>query len=222
MGRGDVRRRDGAGNTATQRCTVPECYRVARNRGLCDMHYTRLRRYGDVGPAMSLLTPRSGTCQVLGCGRSVKARGLCPQHYELARTEGQVCSVEGCERRVMSTKQMLCCLHYERIRRTGNVGPAGPLIAGKGEGNWYRRVYLEQGSMLEHRFVMESILGRALYPEEEVHHKNGRRWDNRPENLELWTRSHPIGVRVSDLLDYVVWHYREELDERLQTWVPAR
>jgi hypothetical protein len=90
------------------------------------------------------------------------------------------------------------------------------LIAGKGEGNWYRRVYLEQGSLLEHRFVMESILGRALYPEEEVHHKNGRRWDNRSENLELWTRSHPIGVRVSDLLDYVVAHYREELDERLR------
>ena len=73
------------------------------------------------------------------------------------------------------------------------------------------------GQMVSHhRLIMEQILGRQLVRGESVHHKNGLRADNRPENLELWVGAIRHGQRASDVhcpdCGVSYWENRSRID----------
>lgn len=94
---------------------------------------------------------------------------------------------------------------YKGVRKNGKKIYKGYIVVfgadGKGRSGY---------GMAEHRLVMQKMIGRKLKSHESVHHKNGIRTDNSPENLELWAKWHPSGQRVKDLINFVTKHYSDE------------
>ena len=159
-------------------CLVKECKRLSHCKGYCRAHYSRLRRCGDVMADVPLKVRRdkldNRICDLPGCNRIYLKNGWCRKHARQAES--------GLKPRLEP---------YKAPNGSGHKTKKG-----------YVHIYKNGKLQFEHRIKMEEMLGRPLLENETVHHINGIRSDNRPENLELWCHSQPYGQRVEDLVSW--------------------
>lgn len=186
------------------------------------------------------------TCRIHGCGGSVHVQKhqLCSKHYDRFRKTGDPlgklpsrwdgyekprCKVDGCN--AVARSLGYCRPHYGRFKAHGDPDAGRSIYRQKGQGKvWHASpngyvVRYEptnpnagpNGQVYQHRHVMSGIIGRPLRRHESVHHKNGNRSDNRPENLELWVKGQPSGQRIQDVAQwYLEWLLSGNLETALK------
>lgn len=202
---------------ATRPCSVEGCAKPSLGRGWCSMHYSRWRKTGEIGSAEPMRRgPRP--CRVEGChNKAISADDLCPTHCRRKRlydnpdgsfATTKSCAVINCYEPAVPTPRSsdFCRVHLVDFVK---CEVAAGQLSGKRTPRGYIYISIFKKQYAEHAIIMEAMLGRPLRHGESVHHRNGIRYDNRPENLELWVKPQIAGQRVEDLVAFVVENYPE-------------
>ena len=128
---------------------------------------------------------RSHAKRTVNCGYGEKSCPTCNVKFGRRSANQNYCS-KVCSKIGFSYKQkkfldIPSCIEGASRKLDKNLGYVRLYAPMHSEANSWGYVY-------EHRIIAEQIVGRRLAKDEIVHHKNGRRWDNRPENLEVMNK----------------------------------
>jgi hypothetical protein len=171
------------------RCSLEGCEATLYAKGFCEDHYYSWSRYGD--PLVRKRRRRgSGTISKRTGQKLVGINGTQVAEHRLI--------MEDHLGRKLSSDEWVRHRNGDLLDNRVENLVVEQVGQGWTDSNGYRRICVSSETVFEHRYVMESVLGRELLTTESVHHKNSVRSDNRPDNLELWTSSQPAGQRVED------------------------
>jgi hypothetical protein len=141
------------------------------------------------------LTPDHEVCVATDGSRFVRADALQPGDAVITNGTAK-CKRCGSTKNVVTYEYAkfpgycrTCVYRYQRKQgrfKTGRIIDQDGYVRVSGHLDHPRHT---TGGVYEHILVAEKRLGRALRPNEEVHHRNEIRHDNRPSNLRVLTRS---------------------------------
>lgn len=159
------------------RCIVPGCGNRPKGRDLCRTHYQQWESGVELGvaiPDRSVVKSVASNSAILCslCDQRAVSKGMCSKHSQ--QRESGIIDEQGNQLRELQPRG--------RRPLDYRVEDAGYILIRAPKGHPHARF---DGSILEHRLMMEDHLGRYLEEWELVHHRNGDRGDNRLDNLEL-------------------------------------
>ena len=86
----------------------------------------------------------------------------------------------------------------------------------------YKMSYRNGKTDREHRFIAEDMIGRKLKTNEVVHHKDGNKRNNSPENLIVVTRSEHAKIHAKDIDKSRAVIQLDKNGVHIKTWKSAR
>lgn len=100
------------------------------------------------------------------------------------RVQG-ICAVCGQPFEVPARRQTTARYCSFRCRQVGEGRKGGAVTGAQKKARSLGKAYTKTKGRHTHRVVMEQVIGRPLRPGEVVHHRDGNRLNNSPDNLEL-------------------------------------